>query len=81
MTCEGLARGKGSGVRKFEGLVEIAEAEAMGDGRWAAKVVCFFIYFSVKFVKSMGYDLKMTDTHDKWQMTGTDEHGLTRTGR
>jgi hypothetical protein len=34
MTCKRMVREKGSGVRKFEGLVE-----AMRDGRWAAKVV------------------------------------------
>jgi hypothetical protein len=33
----------------------------------AAKVVCFFINFSVKFVKSMGYDVKRAD--GRWQMT------------
>jgi hypothetical protein len=38
-------REKGPGVRKCEGLVEIAEAEGLGDRGRAAKVVCFFIKF------------------------------------
>jgi hypothetical protein len=50
--CEGVAREKGTGDRKCEGLVEIAEVEAMADRRLAAKAICFFINLSVKFVKS-----------------------------
>jgi hypothetical protein len=51
-SCVGLAREKGSGVRKCEGLVELAEAEAMGHGQLAATAISFLINFSVKCVKS-----------------------------
>jgi hypothetical protein len=48
-SCVGLAREKGPGIRKCEGLVD-----AMGDGRLAAKVICFFIKRMAKKVKSTG---------------------------
>jgi hypothetical protein len=48
-SCVGMVSEKGPGVRKCEGLVK-----GMGNGRWAAKVVCFFIQRMVKKVKSMG---------------------------
>jgi hypothetical protein len=54
-------------MREINGLEMVKRSELrisrMVTGDWAmgTKACWFFIKFGVKFVKSMGYDVKMTD--------------------
>jgi hypothetical protein len=58
-SCVGMVSEKGLGVRKCEGLVE-----AMGDGRLAAKTICFFIksYREIREINGLRRE------NDRWQM-------------
>jgi hypothetical protein len=71
VVCEMFSRKFWREMREIKGLEMVKRSgpqiSRMETGDWAmgAKTRWFFIKFGVKFVKSMGYDVKMTEDDDR----------------